>query len=327
MQAISQSRQPVQSDSSTKRADRCTVARGSRDHASRTDGRHLRLGQDGDVGVVSGRRHLRGRDAAGAVEGGEDLAEQDHLAPDRRLLLDHQHAVAHVAELDRGLHAADPAADDQRVVGGRDLHRRSTPTSSASNSVKPRTCRVNGSAQTEQMAAIFTLRPSIPRSAISAWAAWTMRDGARRAVGEVAALLAVGGDEDPVEALLEGVEDPARAHPAGAGQADHDHLRRVVHVRAPRQVDARIGDAVGGEDQHARPVRRSGLDLRGGSLHHRARPQLTWPGGSGRVRIPGRRRHRGSRVRPCPTRPPRPPWSGDRSTRVRSPRRLRSMSA
>ena len=46
----------------------------------------------------------------------------------------------------------------------------------ASDSLKPRTWRVNGSAQTEQMAAIFTLLPSIPRSAISVWAACTMRD-------------------------------------------------------------------------------------------------------------------------------------------------------
>ena len=80
------------------------------------DSRDLRVGRDGHVRVVGRRRHLRGRDAAGAVEGREDLAEQDHPAPDARLLLDDEDAVAHVAELERGLHAPDSAADDQDVV-------------------------------------------------------------------------------------------------------------------------------------------------------------------------------------------------------------------
>ncbi len=76
----------------------------------------LGVGQHRQVRVMRRRRHLRRRDAARAVERGEDLAEQDHLAADRRLLLDDEHAVAHRAELQRRLHAADAAADDERVV-------------------------------------------------------------------------------------------------------------------------------------------------------------------------------------------------------------------
>ena len=77
---------------------------------------HLGVGHHVDVGVMDGGAHLGGGDAAGAVERGEDLAEQDHLAADARLLLDDQDLVAHVAELERRLHAADAAADDERVV-------------------------------------------------------------------------------------------------------------------------------------------------------------------------------------------------------------------
>ena len=80
------------------------------------DGLHLGVGHHVDVGVVDGGAHLGRADAAGAVERGEDLAEQDHLAADARLLLDDQDLVAHVAELERRLHAADAAADDERVV-------------------------------------------------------------------------------------------------------------------------------------------------------------------------------------------------------------------
>ena len=69
-----------------------------------------------DVRVVDRGRHLRPRDAGGAVEGGEDLGQQDHPAPDARLLLHEQNLVAHIGQLDRRLHAADPTSHDQDVV-------------------------------------------------------------------------------------------------------------------------------------------------------------------------------------------------------------------
>ena len=238
---------------------------------------HQGLGEDGHVGVVGRRRHLGRRDAAGAVEGRKDLAEQDHLAPDRRFLLDHKHTVAHVAELDRGLHATDPAPDDQRVVGRRRVHRR---------------LRFHGRERLGEAAHLAGerlgadradgrhLHPASIDPPFGHQRLGRLHDArrARRAVREVAALLAVSGDEHPVETMLEGMEDPARPHPAGAGQADHDHLRRVVHVRAARQVDARVGDGVGREDEDAGPMGPSVPGHRGGGLQHGVRSQLTWPG-------------------------------------------------
>ncbi len=64
------------------------------------DALDLGVGEDVDIGVVDGGSHLGGGDAAGAVEGGEDLAEQDHLAADAGVLLDDEDLVAHVAELE-----------------------------------------------------------------------------------------------------------------------------------------------------------------------------------------------------------------------------------
>ena len=80
------------------------------------DALDLGVGEDVDVGVVDGGGHLGGGDAAGAVERGEDLAEQDHLAADAGVLLDDEHLVAHVAELEGRLHPADAAADHESVV-------------------------------------------------------------------------------------------------------------------------------------------------------------------------------------------------------------------
>jgi len=80
------------------------------------DALDLGVRQHVDVGMVDGRRHLGGRDATRAVECGEDLAEEDHLAADAGLLLDDEDLVAHVAELEGGLHAADAAADDEGVI-------------------------------------------------------------------------------------------------------------------------------------------------------------------------------------------------------------------
>ncbi len=59
----------------------------------------LAVGEGRDVVVVDRGRHLRRGDAARTVEGGEDLAEQDHLPADAGVLLDDEDLVAHVAEL------------------------------------------------------------------------------------------------------------------------------------------------------------------------------------------------------------------------------------
>ena len=113
----------------------------------------LGAGHDRDVRMVDGRGHLRGRDAAGAVESGEDLAQKDHLPADGSLLFDYEHLVAHVPHLEGGLHAPDPAADHQDVV----VHGHGfwAGPSSVSIWLNSRMYLTKGSAQTEQRAAIF----------------------------------------------------------------------------------------------------------------------------------------------------------------------------
>ncbi len=114
---------------------------------------HLRVRHRGDVGVVDRGRHLGGRDAARAVQGGEDLAEQDHPAADARFLLDEQDVVAHVAELERRLHAGDAAAYYEGVVLGHDLAPADRIAIRASENWFM--CLAKFSAQTEQIAPIF----------------------------------------------------------------------------------------------------------------------------------------------------------------------------
>ena len=99
------------------------LADGRPDHAviAARDLVHLRVRHRGDVGVVDRGRHLGGRDAARAVQRREDLGQQDHPAADARFLLDEQDVVAHVAELERRLHAGDAAAYHEGVVLGHDL--------------------------------------------------------------------------------------------------------------------------------------------------------------------------------------------------------------
>ncbi len=80
------------------------------------DALHLCVGEHRQVGMMDGGSHLGSGDATGAVERGEDLAQQDHPPADAPFLLDHQDLVAHVAEFEGGFHAADAAADDQSVV-------------------------------------------------------------------------------------------------------------------------------------------------------------------------------------------------------------------
>ena len=78
-------------------------------------------------------------------------------------------------------------------------------------------CLVNGSAQTEQMAAMRSrLRVDPPLLAAPSGPSATIVRGPLRAVVQVGALVAVGGDEHAVEAGLERVQDPGRPDAAGA---------------------------------------------------------------------------------------------------------------
>ena len=222
VQAVSHFWQPVQAASSTNRAF-CLIVAWNRPSAAGLDALDLAVGQGRDVGVVDGRRHLRRRDAARAVEGREDLAEQDHLPADAGLLLDEQDPVAHVAELEGGLHAADPGADDEDVVvrhdrtaDGPKLGQRLAELLDVPGE-RLRADRADGG-HLQPRGLVATLDQEL----------LGLRDDARGpggAVGEVGALVAVGGDEDAVEPVLDGVQDPARSDPAGAGQAD-DHDAR-----------------------------------------------------------------------------------------------------
>lgn len=76
---------------------------------------HLCIREHVDVFVVSYGGHLRCGDAAAAVEGGENLAEGDHLAPDAGVFFNQRYLIALVGKVQRGLHAGDPSADYERV--------------------------------------------------------------------------------------------------------------------------------------------------------------------------------------------------------------------
>ena len=152
---------------------------------------------------------------------------------------------------------------------------------------------MNGSAQTEQIAAIFS---RFGVDAVLREQRLRLGDDARRplgAVGQVGALVAVGGDEDAVEALLRARSRiQAGLIPLVHGQADDDDLGRVVHVRAPREVDARDRRCCSSRRRGSRgPVApRRAFDLgslgvyfiaaderRGRSRRRTAMPRNSWP--------------------------------------------------
>ena len=71
--------------------------------------------------MVGGPGHLGGGDAAGAVQGGKDLGEPDHLAADGGVLFDDRHGESLVGQIQGRLKAGDAAADHQgieSVLGG-----------------------------------------------------------------------------------------------------------------------------------------------------------------------------------------------------------------
>ena len=136
------------------------------------DAIHLGIREGGHVGVVDRGRHLGGGDAAGAVEGREDLAEQDHSAADASLLLDEEDFVAHIPELEGRLHAGDAAADDQGVI----LSHRLAPVDRSATSASENwfMCLAKFSAQTEQIAAIFRRCGASPSALSRFWASSTI---------------------------------------------------------------------------------------------------------------------------------------------------------
>ena len=80
----------------------------------------LGVGEQRDVRVLRHLDHPRRQDALRAVERREGLGELAHVAADGGLLLDQDHLVAGVGDVERRLDAGDAAADDQRPA--RDRH-------------------------------------------------------------------------------------------------------------------------------------------------------------------------------------------------------------
>ena len=67
--------------------------------------------------------HPRGEDALRAVEGRERLGQSSHLAADRRFAFDQRHRHSRVSDVQGGLDAGDPAADDQCFASHGNLDR------------------------------------------------------------------------------------------------------------------------------------------------------------------------------------------------------------
>src|SRR5450756_78734 len=80
----------------------------------------LAPGVERDVGVLVRLHHAWREDALRAVEGGEGLAELAHVAADRGFLLDEDHLVAAVGDVERRLDAGDAAADYEGALGDGD---------------------------------------------------------------------------------------------------------------------------------------------------------------------------------------------------------------
>jgi len=76
-----------------------------------------------DVRVLGHLDHPRREDALRAVEGRERLGQARHLAADRRFAFDQRHRHSRVGDVQGGLDAGHPAADDQRLAGHGDLDR------------------------------------------------------------------------------------------------------------------------------------------------------------------------------------------------------------
>ncbi len=80
------------------------------------EGLQLAVGEDGDLGVMGRGRHFGGGDTTGAIQGGKDLGEPDHLAADGGVLFDDGHRKILLGEIEGRLQPGDPPAQDQGVV-------------------------------------------------------------------------------------------------------------------------------------------------------------------------------------------------------------------
>jgi hypothetical protein len=79
------------------------------------EGLQLAAGEDGDPGVMGRGRHLRGGDTTGAIEGGKDLGEPDHLAADGGVLFQHGHGKILLRQGQGRLQPGDAPAQDQGI--------------------------------------------------------------------------------------------------------------------------------------------------------------------------------------------------------------------
>ena len=68
-------------------------------------GLQLAVGKQGNLGMMGCGRHLGGRDATGAIQGGKDLGEPDHFAPDGGVFFDDGHREILVGEIEGRLQA------------------------------------------------------------------------------------------------------------------------------------------------------------------------------------------------------------------------------
>src|SRR3989304_8447802 len=88
---------------------------GYRTSALLADGLHLGISKHAYIGMVCGCSHLWGGDAAGAIQGGEHLAERDHLAAHAGFALHQRYLETLVGQVNRGLQTGDTAPNPQRV--------------------------------------------------------------------------------------------------------------------------------------------------------------------------------------------------------------------
>ena len=78
---------------------------------------YLRVGVEGDVGVLGHVHHLGAQNTGRAVHGGEGLVQFGHFAADGGLALHQHHGHATFGAVQGGLDARHAAADDQHALG------------------------------------------------------------------------------------------------------------------------------------------------------------------------------------------------------------------
>ncbi len=76
----------------------------------------LRVGPGGDIRMVGDGSHARGGDTAGAIQGGENLAQVDHASADARLFFHQDHFFPLVSDIQGGLEAGNASAHNENVT-------------------------------------------------------------------------------------------------------------------------------------------------------------------------------------------------------------------